>query len=265
MLAVSGGVDSMVLLNLFSQTNYRVQVAHCNYQLRGEDSEQDMKLVQTTCTHYGIPFHGIRFDTNQFALENGVSIQMAARDLRYAWFEKLSKANDLSWIATAHHSDDQIETILLNLVRGTGVQGLAGIREINGNRLRPLLQFRREDIELYAAQNGLVWREDSSNQKDDYKRNFLRHQVVPLLKQQNPALNEAFFRFGHRMQVLADFAERKFQEFSTAHIETNDLTSEVDRILFFNKDYRVFTEKWLENHGFNFAVISSIFDQESHQ
>ena len=190
MLAVSGGMDSMVMLNLFKEALYSIGVAHCNFQLRGEDSNKDEHFVERACEGIHIPFYSTRFDTQEFASEHGLSVQMAARDLRYAWFDEIAQQHGYDFVATAHHVNDSLETILLNLTKGTSLQGLAGIPLKNGIIIRPMLFASREAIKSYALAHAVSWREDLSNSTDDYQRNFLRHQVVPKLKELNPSLED---------------------------------------------------------------------------
>lgn len=188
LLAVSGGVDSMAMLYLFLEADFRVGVAHCNFQLRGKDSDGDEEFVQQVCKELKVPFFSKRFETEAYAWENTLSIQMAARELRYTWFDEVLNGHSYQRLATGHHLDDTMETILLNIIRGSSTEGLAGIPAKNGNIIRPLLFATRKEIEKYAIRRGMVWREDLSNLTDDYQRNFIRHQVVPKLKELNPSL-----------------------------------------------------------------------------
>lgn len=188
LLAVSGGVDSMAMLYLFREAGFRVGVAHCNFQLRGKESDGDEEFVRQVCKELNIPFFVSRFETEAYAWENTLSIQMAARELRYAWFEEVLRSHSYTWLATGHHFDDTMETILLNITRGSSTEGLAGIPAKNGNIIRPLLFATRKEIEKYAVRKGMVWREDLSNLTDDYQRNFIRHQILPRLKELNPSL-----------------------------------------------------------------------------
>ena len=182
LVAVSGGVDSMVLLDLLREYSDEVAVAHCNFQLRGEDSDQDEKLVRKYCEAYSLPFYDKRFDTKL----PGQSTQMAARSLRYDWFEELCLSNDYDVVLTAHHADDNIETLLMNVIRGTGIDGLTGIPERNGRVLRPFLPFYKSEIVDYAKAHQIPWREDRSNQSDNYQRNAIRHHVIPELAKLHP-------------------------------------------------------------------------------
>ncbi|NOS90955.1 MAG: tRNA lysidine(34) synthetase TilS [Cyclobacteriaceae bacterium] len=187
LLAVSGGLDSMAMLHLFLESGYKVAVAHCNFQLRGPESDEDERWLSGYCEKRKIPFHSNRFHTNNYAIAHGVSIQMAARELRYQWFEQLREEQGFDWIATAHHHNDSIETILLNLAKGTSLNGLQGIATVNGHLLRPLLFATRQELETWVAEKGIAWREDQSNQTDDYQRNFIRHQLVPRFLEVNPS------------------------------------------------------------------------------
>ncbi|WP_266367134.1 tRNA lysidine(34) synthetase TilS [Tellurirhabdus rosea] len=182
LLAVSGGIDSVVMVDLFQQQAFTYGIAHVNFGLRGEESDEDEVFVRQLAEKNGVRFHSVRFNTRDYAAQEGISIQMAARQLRYHWFEEVAQTAGYPYIATAHHQDDSLETLLLNLVRGTGLAGLTGIRLRNGRVIRPLLFAERLQIETYAAAHGLTWREDRSNAEDKYARNRLRHQVVPVLK-----------------------------------------------------------------------------------
>ncbi|MGC4021539.1 MAG: tRNA lysidine(34) synthetase TilS [Cyclobacteriaceae bacterium] len=192
LLAVSCGVDSMVMLELFHESGFKISVAHCNFQLRGNESDGDERLVKSICEKHSIPFFSKRFETNQFAEKNSLSIQMAARELRYQWFNELIEKDGFDFVATAHHLNDSIETAILNFARGSGLEGLDGITDKNGKVIRPLLFATREQIKSYALKNKIDWREDSSNASDDYQRNFVRHKIIPLLKEINPSLENSF-------------------------------------------------------------------------
>jgi tRNA(Ile)-lysidine synthase len=181
LLAISGGIDSMVMLHLLNQLNILTGVAHCNFQLRGSESDEDALFVQTSAEMLGLPFYLAKFETEAYAEENHISIQMAARELRYTWFENIRKSNDYTYIATAHNADDSAETFFINLSRGCGLDGLTGIRQKSGSIIRPLLFANRNEITEYARRKGISFREDSSNATDKYLRNFIRHNVLPVL------------------------------------------------------------------------------------
>jgi len=192
LLAVSGGIDSMVMLHLFRICKFDVSVAHANFQLRGKESDGDDLFVKEYCDLHSIPFFSKHFATSDYAAKKSLSTQMAARELRYSWFEELVKENNFDFVATAHHLNDSVETSLLNFVRGSSIEGFDGISTKNGKIIRPLLFATRDQIALYAHENKISWREDSSNASDDYQRNFIRHKVVPLLKELNPSLESSF-------------------------------------------------------------------------
>ena len=189
-MACSGGCDSIVLAHLFQQTNIQIVLAHCNFQLRGDEANEDEKFVNQFAKLLQVPFHVIHFETEKFANENKLSIQQAARQLRYEWFEQLRKELNFNYIATAHHLNDSIETVFINLIRGTGIAGLTGIAKHNKKIIRPLLFANRNEIENYAAENNLKFRTDSSNLTDDYLRNKIRHHLLPLLNEMNPTFEK---------------------------------------------------------------------------
>jgi tRNA(Ile)-lysidine synthase len=181
LLACSGGLDSICLGELLIRAEIPFEVAHVNFHLRGKESDDDEKFVKDWANSNSIIAHFYQAETLEFAVESHISTQMAAREIRYDWFEKIRSDRNLEGIILAHHQDDQIETIFLNLLRGTGIEGLYGMAERRGQLIRPLLSFSREQIEIFAQQNKIIWREDSSNQKTDYKRNKLRHDILPHL------------------------------------------------------------------------------------
>ena len=199
LVAVSGGLDSIVLLHLLYKMEMDCLVAHCNFRLRGEDSDGDEVFVGKLAEEYGFSFCTTAFDTTEHAKEKAISIEMAARDLRYDWFESVRQANQCQYILTAHHADDVIETVLINLARGTGIHGLTGIKSKKDHLIRPLLPFSREDLQKYAEENALNYREDYTNAQTDFVRNKIRHQIIPVLQEINPSIqktmNENVARF----------------------------------------------------------------------
>jgi tRNA(Ile)-lysidine synthase len=190
LLTVSGGKDSMVMLTFFINKKLSFGVAHCNFQLRGEAAIEDQKFIELFCKEKDIPFYTIDFETQEYATKNGISIQMAARDLRYSWFEKIRIENGYNFIATAHHKNDVAETMLINLTKGTGLAGLHGIRNKNQTVIRPLLCFTRKEIDEFAHKNSISFNEDLSNANTKYTRNSIRHNVISELKKINPAIIE---------------------------------------------------------------------------
>jgi tRNA(Ile)-lysidine synthase len=184
--AVSGGVDSVVMCRLLYEAKIPFAIAHCNFQLRGKESDGDEDFVEALAEQYDVPFHCISFDTEQVAAKEKSSVQITARELRYDWFRQLKKENRYSCIATAHHRDDSIETVFINLIRGTGISGLHGILPKQGDIIRPLLFAGKEAILKYARKSGIIFREDSSNASERYVRNKIRRRMMPLLKEMNP-------------------------------------------------------------------------------
>ncbi len=204
LIAISGGLDSVVLTHLCKQVNFEISLAHCNFNLRGTESDSDEAFVLDLANNLDLEVFIESFETETYAQNNKLSIQMAARELRYNWFQDLAQQLDFDYILTAHHADDNLETFLINLTRGTGLDGLKGIPEINKNIVRPLLKFTREDIEVYAKKNSIKWREDSSNASTKYLRNKLRHDVIPVLKAINP---DVLLNFNNTLDNLKDTAD----------------------------------------------------------
>ncbi len=190
LIAVSGGLDSVVLTRLCYKLGLNISLAHCNFGLRGIESDGDEVFVKQLAQQLNCKLFKKTFSTEAYAKQEKRSIQLAARDLRYTWFKELVKLHQFDYVLTAHHADDNLETILINLSRGTGINGLTGIPQVNEYILRPLLPFKRTEIEAYATQNEIIWREDSSNASTKYLRNKLRHDVIPLLKELNPNILE---------------------------------------------------------------------------
>ncbi len=190
LVALSGGADSVTLVHVLIQLGYSVAAAHCNFNLRGTESDDDEAFVRDWVEKLQIPLHVISFDTNKYAETHHVSTEMAARNLRYQWFDELSQNHKYTKIATGHHLNDSIETVFLNLARGTGIQGISGILPKNKLVVRPLLCVTRAAIDAYLAQENLLFRNDSSNDSFDYMRNIIRHQVIPAFKKINPAFDQ---------------------------------------------------------------------------
>jgi tRNA(Ile)-lysidine synthase len=204
LLTVSGGIDSVVLVELCHQAKLQFGIAHCNFQLRDKESDDDEKFVQQLAHQYEVPCYTQRFETKSFAHQNGISTQMAARDLRYKWFEQIRQDYAYDYILTAHHQDDLLETVLLNLTRGTGLAGLHGILPKNGFLVRPLLFATRDKITFFLQERRLAWREDSSNITNDYLRNRLRHEVVPILRDMNPKVATAIAELSERVRATEE-------------------------------------------------------------
>ncbi len=212
LLTISGGVDSVVLVHLFHQLNYEVFLGHCNFQLRGEESDLDEEFVRKLGEDLNIKTFVVKFDTSKYAQDKKESTQIAARNLRYDWFEKITIENSIDYIATAHHLDDNLETFLINFSRGMGLDGLTGIPKKNRNIIRPLLSFSRKQILEYATQNGIDWREDESNKETKYKRNKIRHKIVPVLKEINPSILEGFAKMISYLEQSKEVINDKIEE-----------------------------------------------------
>ena len=207
LIAISGGIDSVVLTHLCHKLKLNVALAHCNFNLRGDESDADEAFVLELAKNLDLEVFIQNFDTNLYAKEHKRSIQMAARELRYTWFYELAEQLKFDYILTAHHADDNLETFLINFTRGTGLEGLTGIPEINGKFVRPLLLFSSSDIERFAKENNIKWRDDSSNKSVKYLRNKLRHEVVPVLKEINPSLLQSFQNTIENLNDTADIVE----------------------------------------------------------
>lgn len=250
-LAVSGGLDSMVLLHLFQQLNYEIAVLHCNFQLRGLESLGDQDFIQNYCKENNISIFTTQFDTEAFAKDYKLSTQIAARELRYNWFYELLENHKFDYILTAHHADDNLETFIINLSRGTGLDGLVGIPEQNDKIIRPLLPFSREEILKYAKENNIQWREDSSNASDKYLRNKIRHDLIPVLKEINPNFLKAFQKTQSYLQESNEMAEDAsimiYQQVAKEageeiHFDLNQLKK--------LPNYRSYLYEWLNEFGF---------------
>lgn len=223
LLAMSGGVDSVVLAHLLKQGDFNFGIAHCNFQLRGKDSMADEKFCKHLAESLHVPFYSALFDVEPYAAKFKVSTQMAARSMRYEWFQELLKTKGYDFLLTAHHANDSIETMVLNLVRGTGIKGMKGVPEKNGRIIRPLLCFRKEEILKYAKAEKLTYRHDKSNEDSKYDRNFIRLKVMPLLKQLNPSIETTLLanarRFAEEGKLVHEYLELKKQELLQVNAE----------------------------------------------
>lgn len=259
LLATSGGIDSMVMLHLFQQLDYQIAIAHCNFQLRGVESFEDQKFIQEYADANAVPVYITQFDTKAFAEDYKLSTQVAARELRYNWFYELLETEQYDYILTAHHADDNLETFLINLSRGTGLDGLTGIPEKNENVVRPLLAFSQQEIEEYAELNQIKWREDSSNASDKYVRNKIRHHLVPTLKEMNPNFLSSF----HKTQIYLQEAQDMVDD-AAIMVYQQVATPEGENISFDLKklkklpNYKSYLYQWLNEFGF--TAWNDIYD-----
>ena len=190
LLAISGGIDSVCLAHLLIDLNFQVEFAHCNFNLRKEESIQDAEFVEQLAKQLNVPLHSISFNTEKYAKSHKLSHQMAAREIRYNWFEELRLKINADYIAVAHNLDDNVETFFLNIIRGTGIRGMISMKNKNGTIVRPLIFAKRSEIKNYVLKNNYQYREDSSNSSVKYKRNKVRHELIPVLKEMNPSILE---------------------------------------------------------------------------
>ena len=259
LLAVSGGIDSVVMCELFHRAGYGFGIAHCNFNLRGKESDADEAFVEQLAKKYQVPFYCKKFLTKKDARNKKISVQMAARELRYKWFEELRIKETYHSIATAHHLDDQIETFFINLLRSTGIAGLHGIFPIQGNLVRPLLFFHRDDIAAFARKHEIVYREDSSNAETKYLRNKIRHEIVPVFCKLNPAFPQILTETIHRMRETEVIFRNAIEKVRKTIIR-NEVNGTRIRIEDLKKLTPVdsYAFELLSPFGFNEVVISDI-------
>ena len=261
LLAISGGVDSMVMLHLFNEAGIGFSAVHCNFSLRGEESDGDEEFVKKTVKHIGCPLYLKRFDTAEYASINGISIEMAARELRYNYFNELCNKKGYNTIATAHHQDDQIETFFLNMSRKTGIRGLSGIKPKSGNLIRPLLFASREMIMAYAAKHKISYREDSSNSSIAFRRNFIRHRILPMFSEINLSYRDNFVATINHLKEV----EEVFQATINLLKEKVTGTEQGNTVIYTEKLLhvkfpKVLLYEILTEYHFNPAVIQRVFD-----
>ena len=262
LLAVSGGVDSSVMVHLFRQEPYEFGIAHCNFGLRGKESDEDEQFVQQLALKAGVEFHHKSFDTEDYASANSMSIQEAARKLRYAWFARLSSENQYDYVVTAHHADDLAETILLNLTRGTGIAGLHGILPRRGKIIRPLLFASRAQIEKYASDNSIEFRVDRSNSDLKYARNLIRNNVMPELKKLNPSVVDTISRHAGVITDIEAILDQYCDDFVSRNKIRNEKGEEVIiniRELLISPGARYILYRLLSQFGFNATLCADIY------
>jgi tRNA(Ile)-lysidine synthase len=265
LVTISGGIDSVVLTHLLYKLKFNIALAHCNFKLRGKDSFKDADFVKSLSKSLKIPLFTIEFETEKYAEKHKISIQMAARDLRYNWFQKISTTQKFDYVLTAHHMDDVLETFLINLTRGTGLNGLNGIPEVNGNIVRPLLPFSRNDILVYASKNKLQWREDKSNSSTKYVRNKIRHKVIPVLKELNPNLLSSFENTLKHLKGSQQISQDRIKNV------LNKISEEHDNQLIFNikkisklSNPKIYLYELLNDYGFTeFEDIAALLTAQS--
>ncbi len=263
-LAISGGVDSMVLANLFLINNLNFSIAHCNFQLRGKESDDDELFIKKWCSEKDIKLYNKKFSTEDYCKKNKLTIQMGARELRYEWFSELIDKEKYDFIVTAHHIDDQLETFIINSIRGTGIDGLVGIPDKINKIIRPLLMSSKDQIIEYSKVNKINYREDSSNDKEDYLRNKIRHSVIPYLKSDD---DNVLLKFKTTIEnlnstkifvqkVISKVRERVFI-YEGENIITNiDLLKDLDPIEFY-------IHELYKDFEFNYKEVMKLFDSDS--
>ncbi|MFY9310354.1 MAG: tRNA lysidine(34) synthetase TilS [Bacteroidia bacterium] len=261
LLTVSGGIDSVVMCELFRKAGLKFAIAHCNFQLREAESDQDEEFVESLAGLYNVAFHSIAFDTAKYAKKNNLSIQLAARELRYKWFEEIRQEYNYEYIATAHHVNDSIETFLINFSRGTGIAGLHGILPKQGTVIRPLLFATKQEIESFAKKNNLKYREDSSNASDKYTRNKIRHHIIPLLKQLNPDFENAASSTIQRLQETEKIYDSTIAKQRASIVKTTNGTTMIS-IPRLKKlvPHAAYLYEFLKPFNFNPATINEIRD-----
>lgn len=260
LVAISGGLDSVVMAMLFYKAEIPFALAHCNFSLREEESDADAVFVKALATSLNVPLFITTFNTKSFAKKEGISIQMAARNLRYEWFEKIRQEKGFASIATAHHQDDVTETILLNLLSGAVLTGIQGIRPKNKKLIRPLLWSSRMDIYKYAMTQHYTWREDSSNASDKYKRNYLRQHIIPLLEKLNPSIQETMGNAALQRQQIILWHQIQLEKTKRELFEEvgNTIEIQVEKLQSAQMNPAILFEL-IEPFGFSYTQCSDLF------
>lgn len=257
-LALSGGIDSMVLSDLLLQAKADFVVAHCNFHLRGEESDGDERFVRDYASRNGLTIYVKQFETEVYAKEQGISIEMAARELRYAWFEELRQQLGYDLIAVAHHADDQLETFFINLLRGAGLRGLKGMQSVSGHIIRPLLDVSRTEIQHYAEEHQLQWREDHTNAETLYLRNKIRHELLPVIdgisKEGRSAILKSMSHLASENELYRELVKEKLASLGVDANATEGRLQAVDRL----SEQLLF--EWLRDYGFNTDQVRFIHE-----
>lgn len=259
LVAVSGGADSIVLLNLFIRQGYQAGITHCNFGLRGKESDTDESFVRNIAERNRVPFFSERFETEKIADELGISVQMAARELRYSWFEKIRKEQDYDYIATGHNRNDSIETVIFNFIKGTGLKGITGIPRKTGHIIRPLLFAARKEIEEYALENGLDYRDDSSNKSVKYSRNFIRHKILPEFEKINPGFQNTVENTLSRLEGVYNLLQQWMESEKATFMRTHGKDIYLKKEFFIKNKEPVLLFEVLSPFGFNYDQCLEIF------
>ena len=260
LVALSGGADSVALLRILLRLGYRCQTVHCNFHLRGEESDRDEQFVTQLCHSLDVPCEVVHFDTQAYAAEHHLSIEMAARELRYREFERLRQTYGLAAIAVAHHQDDAVETLLLNLIRGAGINGLTGMRSRNGYVVRPLLCITRDEIIAYLDRIGQPYVTDSTNLTDEYARNKVRLNLIPLMQQINPAAKDNIQQATEHLAQAATIYNKVVAEVSADVVQTDSEGAAISIAALLATDVpQAYLFEILHPYGFNSAQVADIF------
>lgn len=259
LLTVSGGVDSIVMCELFHKANLKFSIAHCNFQLRNEESDEDELFVKQVASNYNVPVHIIKFNTLTYSKKNKVSTQVAARELRYQWFEEIRLKHNYSYIATAHHQNDAIETFFINLMRGSGISGLRSILSKHDRIIRPLLFASKKQIIIYAKKNKLAYREDSSNASDKYLRNQLRHQVIPLLNELNSSFENSLIHTLANLRATELIYNAAVEKIKSTHliVDKNGVRISIKKLKGLSP-LVTYLYEFLKNYNFNSTIVQEI-------
>ncbi len=264
LLAVSGGIDSVVMADLFQKSEYEFAMAHCNFCLRAEESDLDEVFVKALAKKYDRPFYTKKFDTVGYAKEKGISTQMAARDIRYQWFLDLLQQQGYDFLATAHHKNDSLETILLNLAKGTGIAGMHGILPKNKTTVRPMLYADREMVRHYALGKKIAWREDSSNQSVKYKRNMIRHEIIPVLKKINPSLENTLTNTVEKLRAAENIFREKIDRVKEETFTEKQGEIWIDKTqILQEKECTIILYELIRRFGFNYSQTKNVIDKLS--
>lgn len=260
LLGVSGGVDSMVMLDLFLKAEVKIGIAHVNFQLRGEEANDEQEFVEKYSMNNGIEFYTVSFDTIDYANEKGLSVQVAARQLRYDWFETIRREYGYSWVAVAHNKNDEVESLLINLTRGTGIRGITGINPKQNNVIRPLLFAERNEIIEYASLHNIPYKEDSSNLSVKYSRNRIRHNIIPEFENINPRFINTIAENIERFKSACNIYDQWISDVK------NDIVTEEDKTLYIDiESLKTYKEKTtilfeiLHEYAFTKEVTKEIF------
>lgn len=266
LLTVSGGRDSVAMVNLFHQTKLNFGIAHCNFKLRGKEADKDEKFVKDLAKKLNVPFYTVLFNTHEFADENKISTQMAARELRYSWFEEIRTKNNYQFIATAHHKNDVAETLLINLTKGTGLSGLHGIAVKNGKIIRPLLCFNRNEINEFVESNKIKFREDKSNAETNYVRNKIRHNIIPELEKINPSFIETIFKETQQFEELEQLLETKVNEDKKKCflVQHGNIEADIPKLIQLNP-LKTYLFYFLKPYGFNADEVIDVINSLKRQ